>query len=319
LNKWFVAIAFSVFLVVSVGDQNAYAESFTVDFKDDGTFTTPSIVESGLTVTGSNILDILNLNGLGIVGGFLDSRIDADGNEFIIFQFDIPVSDITIRPGITGQTRPCGDSCGTIGHVDVSAWNGVSFLGEFTDLSFQSDISALYGDVLIDRFSLTPVDSDYFSIDTISWATDTDGDGFSSDQDCDDNDNTIFPGAPETPYDGVDSDCDGLDPDDVDVDGFPSTLVIGGTDCDDDNNTVFPGALEIPDDGIDQDCDGLFSVTAEFSCGPGTTPNVITSECDPDVTQAQHDQALAAVLDIEAQRDGILTTLFEFLRVFGVI
>jgi len=56
-----------------------------------------------------------------------------------------------------------------------------------------------------------------------------------------------------------------------------------------------------------------------FTCGFGTTPNVITSECDPDVTQAQHDAALTAVLDIEAQRDAILTTLFEFLRVFGVI
>jgi len=54
-----------------------------------------------------------------------------------------------------------------------------------------------------------------------------------------------------------------------------------------------------------------------LSCGSGTTQ--VGNECDPDVTQAQHDAALAAVLDIEAQRDAILTTLFEFLRVFGVI
>jgi len=56
-----------------------------------------------------------------------------------------------------------------------------------------------------------------------------------------------------------------------------------------------------------------------LDCGPGTTPNVITSECEPDVTQAQLDQALAAVPAALAQRDAILTTLFEFLRVFGVI
>jgi len=68
-------------------------------------------------------------------------------------------------------------------------------------------------------------------------------------------------------------------------------------------------------------------------CGPGTTPNVITNECDPDVTQAQHDAALdaqaeaeslrdaalAALAEAQAQRDAILATLFEFLRVFGVI
>lgn len=90
---------------------------------------------------------------------------------------------------------------------------------------------------------------------------DNDDDGFDSvasgGDDCDDSDNSIFPGAPETSYDGVDSNCDGLDPDDVDVDGFPSTLVIGGTDCDDGDNTIFPGAAEVSADGIDQDCDGF--------------------------------------------------------------
>jgi len=52
-------------------------------------------------------------------------------------------------------------------------------------------------------------------------------------------------------------------------------------------------------------------------CGPGTTKQGM--QCDPDITQAQHDAALAAITDLEAQRDAILTTLFEFLRVFGVI
>jgi len=48
----------------------------------------------------------------------------------------------------------------------------------------------------------------------------------------------------------------------------------------------------------------------QVECGPGTTQ--IGDLCDPDVTQADLDS-------VEAQRDAILATLFEFLRIFGVI
>jgi hypothetical protein len=45
-----------------------------------------------------------------------------------------------------------------------------------------------------------------------SFYADVDGDGFSqADGDCNDADDAVFPGAPELPGDGVDSDCDGED------------------------------------------------------------------------------------------------------------
>ena len=41
--------------------------------------------------------------------------------------------------------------------------------------------------------------------------TDADGDGWTSDIDCDDTDHRIYPGAEDIPNDGIDQDCDGTD------------------------------------------------------------------------------------------------------------
>jgi len=120
-------------------------------------------------------------------------------------------------------------------------------------------------------------DIDEGAIDTVDLYADEDGDGFGAGEafescpgdgrveeatDCDDTEDTIFPGADEVPYDGIDQDCDGADLDDLDGDGsaWPD-------DCDDEDPTRGEGFDEICDDAIDNDCDDEIDTDCQYFGG----------------------------------------------------
>ncbi|MCP4868870.1 MAG: hypothetical protein GY898_09135 [Proteobacteria bacterium] len=107
-------------------------------------------------------------------------------------------------------------------------------------------------------------------------ALDIDRDGFVGDEDCDEEDASTFPGAPEI-CDGVDNDCDGLLPtNESDFDGDGVAACAG--DCSDDDDTVYPEAPELCD-GKDNDCDGDLSAEDDGD-GDGVPP--CAGDCDDD-------------------------------------
>ncbi len=115
------------------------------------------------------------------------------------------------------------------------------------------------------------------AVDQLDFYPDEDGDGFgrpleagesvvksctvpaglaASSDDCDDTDGSVYPGAGDSWYDGIDSNCDGANDYDQDGDGH-SAVSGGGLDCDDKNPAIHRDAVEVCDNGVDNDCDGL--------------------------------------------------------------
>jgi hypothetical protein len=175
---------------------------------------------------------------------------------------------------------------------------------------------------------------------TTNWYTDSDGDGYGNplsvtttcatvagavtrDDDCDDTDAAIHPGATET-CDGVDEDCDTVADDGVptatwyldhDGDGYgdassstatcgaPFGYVLDDTDCDDDDATLFPEASGVCPDGLDckdildagkSTGSGTYTIDPD---GSGTGVDPFDVACQMDLYGGGWTQAIQAYLD----------------------
>ncbi len=178
------------------------------------------------------------------------------------------------------------------------------------------------------------IDQDCNGIDAIECVVDGDLDGYGNAQgtlttaldgscdpadgevetsdDCDDADGNVFPGANETPDDGIDQDCNGTDTItcqvDADMDGFGSqstTLADDGScdtaqaesitsdDCQDNDPLIKPDATELPGNGIDENCDGSDAVVCFVDSdqdGFGTSVTVEAGDGTCDTLQSEATQ-----------------------------
>ncbi|MEC8379769.1 MAG: MopE-related protein [Myxococcota bacterium] len=178
-----------------------------------------------------------------------DGDVDGDGYWATDYETQMAAIGITIEVPIPDGPRDCWDDSNAI-PIDFIALN------DFPQL----DSNMVYPNA--DDLPYDGIDSDCSGGSDF----DNDGDGFettgyenregNTGTDCDDDNNTIFPGAFDEFYDGVDANCDGLS--DFDQDGdFVDSAEYGGTDCNDFDSSINNFEFDIPADGIDQDCNGM--------------------------------------------------------------
>ncbi len=246
--------------------------------------------QSGLTVDSCSTLTV-TLTG---------SDPDSDPLTYTISTLPLH-GDLYDGPNTSGHQIVSGDLPYTVGdsnhrvtyQANDSYSGGDSFGFRVNDGmvdSTEATISITVSDGRTTYYHDFDLDGATNDTDTQVVCNDPDGSGIawvgiaSRQSDCDDRDDSVYPGAPEL-CDGKDNDCDGFIDEgavgatwyqDSDGDLYgnatvsqqacaqPSGYVLDSTDCDDSNAAVNPGATEVCN-GIDDDCDGFID---EGTIGP---------------------------------------------------
>jgi outer membrane protein OmpA-like peptidoglycan-associated protein len=184
------------------------------------------------------------------------------------------------------------------------------------------DLRLAIGSPAINTGDPSLVDVDGSSSDIGAWGgpngyrIDLDGDGVYAHADCDDADPGRSPLVTEIPYDGFDQNCDGIDPTDLDGDGFDGGR--DGPDCADRDPAVNPDAAEIWYDDFDQNCDERSDFDQDMdgfdaTAFDGTDCNDLNPEIGPDAHEIWYDgvdQDCDGKSDFDQDKDGHEATAF---------
>ena len=148
---WF-PLALSLAVVAASASAPSRAE--TIDFKSMGSFTTPDLIGTNFSITAESSpgvvgqVNVLNFNGLGVVGG--SNNFFIDGQEALIFQFtESPVAGLSLFSQSLGNGN--GDS--HLGSITVQAFgvNGLSLGTVPMADNFDQDVSGAFSGAPISK------------------------------------------------------------------------------------------------------------------------------------------------------------------------
>ena len=293
------------------GNANSYASSLVSDL-GTGLSMTGATITSGCSntssITSDQVTDLVSTIQLAASNQISGGTALVRSGGSAVLSVDQPASAASARTPydviLSGDVNLFIDSCGsaTTAGYNITMWENL-YLGLCPDDDGDGyEADSCGGDDCDDTDpSVHPyaaesvadsVDQDCDNVDTCY--NDSDGDnygtalivdgsslncvtgtGASNDDDCNDGNASVNPGASETVADGIDQDCDSVDSCYTDADGdeYGTSAVIDGSslncltgtgannddDCDDADASVNPAASEVVADGIDQNCDRVDS------------------------------------------------------------
>ncbi|WP_210490275.1 Ig-like domain-containing protein [Rufibacter aurantiacus] len=300
-TRWSSAFSDPQWLAVNLGKsykvnqvkitwEPAYAKNYQVQVSDDGiTWNTIKDVVGNSTLVNDHIGLEATGQYIRIYGteralpyGYSIYELEVYGEENSVPENTPPTVAIT-SPSNTTFTAPASisltasatDVNGTVALVEY--FSGTTKLGE----AISAPYTVTWTNVMPGTYVLIAKATDNGGLTATSQPItiqvnypDADGDGVTSETDCNDANSAVYPGATEV-CDGLDNDCDGQTDEgvktifyaDSDKDGFgdaavttlaceaPAGYVSKAGDCNDQDASINPGATDLCD-GIDRNCDG---------------------------------------------------------------